>query len=127
MKSTSLKTAELNLIDVGAAISQYVEKELGWKPVNVKFVYSIDDDTGEAHLSTVQVDDGPLVETPVDPKKARRQKYVDKYGEEIVDEAEGYYETYFDKDFWYDLDDYEVMDYISRAKWHLRDKLRSEA
>jgi len=38
------------------------------------------------------------------------------WGEEVIKEAEGYYETMLDKHFWIDLDDEEKVSYFIRAK-----------
>lgn len=48
-----------------------------------------------------------------------KAKAVERFGVKIVEEAESYYETDFDKHFWSDLDEYERLGYIRRAKYSM--------
>lgn len=48
-----------------------------------------------------------------------KQIAIERFGEACVEEAESYYETDFDKEFWRDLTDSERWDYLCRAKYNL--------
>lgn len=54
-----------------------------------------------------------------------REKAIIAFGEEVVNLAERYYETDFDKVFWQDLDDAEKREYLAKAKYTLESKQRS--
>jgi hypothetical protein len=52
---------------------------------------------------------------PLSPKEMA----VKEFGAEVVSEAESYYETYYDKEFWRDLNFDERSGYLNRAKYNL--------
>lgn len=49
-----------------------------------------------------------------------KQEAISRFGKEIVDLAESYYETMPDKWFFEDLSREEQLDYFSRAGYHLK-------
>ncbi|MHA2279964.1 MAG: hypothetical protein ACXAC5_03685 [Promethearchaeota archaeon] len=68
------------------------------------------------------------VQDEVTPETSAKEDAVKRFGADVVYEAESYYETDFDKEFWRDLDADERLDYIHRARYNMKkDKATSNA
>ncbi len=88
----------------------------------MQIVWNPEDAGNPCGVASMEIDFENLVEVPPSLEVQRenaRMAAVEKFGWLVVDEAEGYYQTDYAKEFWRDLNEEERNHYFFKAKSYL--------